>query len=242
MAIILMVVAFGTILCLLRAFGAAGMYVYIGVAVIAANIQVLKAVQYPFLSQPVAMGTILFTSTFLCTDILAEYYGHKHAKRGVWIGFASMLIMTVFMVLTIGFKPLSPESANAGYGWAVANHAHITAIFTPAPALFVAGMIAYLISQFHDVWVFEGIKWLTGNKFLWLRNNVSTLLSSLVDNIIFSYLAWIVFAQDPLSWKTVWSTYIIGTFWLRAGVALMDTPIIYAARRFLPKELVEGSR
>ena len=54
---------------------------------------------------------------------------------------------------------------------------------------FIASMIAYLVSQYFDVWIYSRIKRLTKNRFLWLRNNLSTILSSLLDNTVFSLLA-----------------------------------------------------
>jgi len=70
-----------SILLFLKLFGETGMYIYTVIAVIGANIQVLKIVNFPFFSNPIALGTILFASTFLTTDILTEYYGVKFAKK-----------------------------------------------------------------------------------------------------------------------------------------------------------------
>lgn len=228
--VMLLITCFAAVLILLRLFGEAGLYVYIAVAILGANIQVLKAVQFGFYADPVALGTVLFASTYLCTDILAEHYGVRAARRGVAIGFASFLLFAVFMVLTLGFSPLTPEQAGEDMAWALDYHGHMAALFTPAPAFFAAGMIAYLASQYHDVWLFSLLKRATGGRYLWLRNNASTAISALIDNTIFSVLAWVVFAGDPLPWSTVIFTYILGTYWLRLIVATLDTPIIYLAR------------
>lgn len=231
--VLLLLVCFSSILILLRLFGALGMHLYIGIAIVAANIQVLKAVQFSVLSQPVALGTILFSSVFLCTDILTEYYGAKEARKGVYIGLAAMILMTVFMILGIGFRPLQENEATEGLRWAIDNHNHMVALFMPTPALLIAGMIAYFISQLHDIWSFTLIKKLTGGKFLWLRNNIAMIFSSFIDNVIFSVLAWVVFAQTPIEWRVLWFTYILGTFALRVVVAILDTPIVYIARYFI---------
>ena len=231
-----LVVCFAAVLLLLRLFGKTGLYVYIAVAIIGANIQVLKAVKFGLYDDPVALGTILFSSTFLCTDILAEHYGAPAARRGVAIGFSSLLLFNIIMILNLGFQPMTPEVAGEDMSWALPNHGHMLALFSPTPALFASGMIAYLASQFHDVWLFSLLKRTTGGRFLWLRNNASTAISSLIDNTIFSVLAWIVFAGDPLPWGTVVMTYIRGTYWLRLVVALFDTPIMYLARLTLPPQ------
>ena len=109
------------ILILLKLFGEAGLYVYTVLAIIGANIQVLKIVDFPFFSNPIALGTILFSTTFLTTDILAEYYGEKFARRNILIGFISFLLMTIFMLFTIGFTPLSEMSAGEEYVWALST-------------------------------------------------------------------------------------------------------------------------
>lgn len=225
-------ICFSTVLILNRLFGSAGLYVYIAVAIIGANIQVLKAVQFSFYSNPVALGTILFSSTFLATDLLAEQFGARAARQGVWLGFMAYLFFTLVMLLTLGFSPLTQAQAGTDMSWALPYQGHLTALFAPQLALFAAGMIAYLFSQLHDVWLFDKLKTLFAGRWLWLRNNVSTLLSALIDNTIFSILAWIVFAAEPLPLTTVIFTYILGTYWLRVFVAVLDTPFIYLARRW----------
>ncbi|HEX9735384.1 MAG TPA: queuosine precursor transporter [Thermoanaerobaculia bacterium] len=231
---LLAVVCFGAVLVLHRVFGEVGLHAYVVVAILAANVQVLKAVQFSVFPAPVALGTVAFSSTYLATDVLAERYGARSARRAVTLGFAGYLVFTVLMVLTMGFAPLTAEQAGADMAWAVANHEHIVALFTPAPALFAAGMTSYLLSQLHDVWLFDRLKKAFRDRHLWLRNNASTALSALIDNLVFSLLAWIVFAAEPLPLATVLVVYVVGTWWLRLLVALADTPVIYLARRWGP--------
>ncbi len=240
--VLLLVVCFATILVMLRLFGEAGLYVYVAVAILGANLQILKQVLFPQMAEwathlhlqvfadPVALGTILFSSTYLCTDILTEHFGRAAARRAVLLGFASFLFWTVLAVLTLGFAPLTPDQAGDGLSWALGMHDAIATLFTPVPAFFVAGMTAYLLSQFHDIWLFRLIGRLTGGRYLWLRNNVSTMLSALIDNTVFSVLAWVVFAPEPLGWRPLIFTFILGTYVLRMVVAALDTPFLYLAR------------
>lgn len=232
--VLLLLICFSTILVMARLFGQAGLYVYIAVAIIGANMQVLKPVQFSVFMDPVALGTILFASTYLCTDILTEHYGRAAARKGVLLGFAALLLWTVLTVLTLGFRPLTPEEAGDGLAWALGMHDAMAMLFTPVPALFVAGMTAYLISQFHDIWLYALVRRLTAGRHLWLRNMSSTAVSSLIDNIIFSVLAWVVFAPEPMAWQTLIFTYILGTYVLRLFVAALDTPFVYLARMTLP--------
>lgn len=223
-----------TILILLKLFGEAGMYIYTVIAIIGANIQVLKLVEFPLFNNPIALGTILFSTTFLTTDILAEYYGTKFAKKNILIGFSSFLIMTVFMLFTLGFPPLDPDSIGDEYSWALSTQNNLLGVFLPFPTFFAASMIAYLFSQYFDVWFFKKISKITKKKFLWFRNNLSTITSSLIDNTIFSIFAWIIFNPDPLSFNTVLFTFILGTYVLRIIIAILDTPFIYLAKYFIP--------
>ena len=222
---IMLLFCFFSILIFLRIFGYIGIFIYSALAVIAGNIQVLKTVDFFYSPEPVALGTILFASTFLCTDILSEYYGKEKARINILIGFSAFLFMTLLMVITIGFQPSDAD-------WVQES---LSNVFTPMTRFFIASMIAYLISQYFDVWFFNYLKQALSGKSLWLRNNLSTIISSLVDNTVFSIFAWILLNPEPVSVYNVIMIYILGTYLLRIFIALLDTPFIYIAKLFVPK-------
>ncbi len=238
---IMLILCFLSILVFLRLFGYVGLYVYSAIAIIAANIQVLKQANFNFFSSinekiipfyepsPIALGTILFASTFLCTDILSEYYGKEKARKNVLISFCSFFLMTVLMLVTIGIQPAEDE-------WVSMVQESLAILFTPMTSIFVASMIAYLISQYFDIWFFSYLKTISSNKLLWLRNNVSTALSSLIDNTIFSIFAWIILNPNPFPLSDVIMTFILGVYLLRVFIAILDTPFIYLAKYFIPEE------
>ena len=228
------------ILVFLKLFGEVGMYIYTVLAIIAANIQVLKIVDFPFFDNPIALGTILFSTTYLATDILSEYYGTSYAKKNILIGFISFLVMTVFMLFTMGFKPLSLASAGEAYTWALPLQENLMGVFMPFPSFFAASMIAYLFSQYFDVWLYKKLLDITNKRFLWLRNNFSTMCSALLDNTIFSIFAWMIFNPNPLDFNTVLFTFILGTYILRLVIAIFDTPFIYLAKFLLPSTIVKN--
>ncbi len=238
---IMLILCFLSILVFLRLFGYVGLYVYSAIAIIAANIQVLKQANFNFFSSinekiipfyepsPIALGTILFASTFLCTDILSEYYGKEKARTNVLIGFCSFFLMTILMLVTIGIQPAEGE-------WVSMVQNSLAILFTPMTSIFVASMIAYLISQYFDIWFFNYLKTISSNKLLWLRNNVSTAVSSLIDNTIFSIFAWIILNPNPFPLSDVIMTFILGVYLLRVFIALLDTPFVYLAKYFIPQE------
>lgn len=109
--LLMLLVAFGAIVVMGRLFGEAGLVAFVVIAIIGANIQVLKVVQFGVFGYPVALGTVLFASSFLATDILTEHYGRRAAQRAVLIGFASLALWTVIMILTLGFAPLTDRKS-----------------------------------------------------------------------------------------------------------------------------------
>ena len=83
----------------------------------------------------------------------------------ILIGFSAFLFMTLLMVITIGFQPSDAD-------WVQES---LSNVFTPMTRFFIASMIAYLISQYFDVWFFNYLKQALSGKSLWLRNNLSTI-------------------------------------------------------------------
>jgi uncharacterized PurR-regulated membrane protein YhhQ (DUF165 family) len=226
---------------LYRWYGRSGVYLFITLAVIIANMQALKAMQLALFSEPIAMGTTLFMTTFLATDLLAEREGAHAARQAIWLSFAGVLFTTVIMVLTLGVNPandmaaeqpdaLSAESTD-GPGHFYRAHQAIATLFLPAPAIFIASLTAYLISQFIDVRLFLMIKKVTHSKHLWLRSCLSTTLSALIDNVIFSLLAWKILSPLQIDTKTLIFTYILGTYAMRLILTALNIPFLYGLQR-----------
>ncbi len=221
LTLILLVSCGLVILLMMRLFGAVGLMVYSSLAVVVANLQVQKATTYQFFHEPIALGTIVFSSIFIVSSILTEYYGKSQARKAVWLSFMGMIVVSFFMLLTIGFKP-----AGGFYD----AHQAMCVLFFPVPALIVASLIAYAVGQFNDIWIFAALSRLTAGKLLWFRSFVATLIGAFLDNLIFSVLAWMVFAPSPLPWKTVLFTYVLGTYILRVFIAFVGIPFVYLAR------------
>jgi len=220
-----------SIVTMLKFFGKAGIYVYSVMMVIIANIQVLKAANIAISAAPVPLGNIVFTTLFFATDILAEIYGKKEAEKSVWLGFASYLIFSIIMVLTIGIRPLEGE----GYIAFSKAHDAISYIFTPSLPLFVSSLAAYIISLYFDIFAFITLKNLFGEKLLWLRTSLSTILGIILDNIVFSFLAWVIFAVIPIDFEIVVNTYILGTLKIRLLLTIATIPVFYFVKQMVKK-------
>ena len=203
-----------------RFFGLHGLYIYSAVGVIAANLVVLKTSHFAYYDHPLALGTVIFSSLFLCSDLINEYYGKAAAVKGIWIGFFAYFVLTAFIFLNMGYA-----SADNGQ----AQGALIT-LFLPAPAIFLSSLIAYFLGQYTDVFLYHTIHQKTGGRLLWLRSIVSTFLAMLIDNAVFSILAWHVFAFNPLSFTEIFWTYIWGISVLRFIISFANIGVMYLSK------------
>ena len=204
----------GLILLVYRFFGRYGLYAVIVASVITSNIQVVKTIEVFGLVS--TLGNILYGGIFFATDILTEVYGRQAARRGVWLGFIGMALMTLWMQFGLQFVPHASDFSQQA----------LTTIFGLMPRIAAGSMTAYLVSQHHDIWAFLFWKKKTKGKFLWLRNNLSTLASQAIDSVIFCSIAlWGLY--DSSTWLQILaSTYLIKLF-----VAVIDTPFIYLAKK-----------
>lgn len=218
--VIFALVNFTLFLLVYKFFGRLGIFVWIVLATILANIQVTKLI---FLFGLEAnLGNIMYGTIFLGTDVLNEIYGKKQAKKAVFIGFAVMIITVIIMTIAINFNP-HPED------WAQGS---LVTIFGFMPRILLASLSAFIVSQFIDVYVFDKIKTkLPENKFLWIRNNVSTIISQAIDTSIFVPIAFYGVVSNKILLGLMLSTYAI-----KVIVALLDTPFIYLAKKIKPNE------
>ena len=213
-------VIFGAALLAYRLFGRTGLYCVSAAATILANIEVLILVRAFGLEQ--TLGNVLFAVTFLITDILSECEGKKAANRAVWTGiFCSVF----FLILSQSWLLYVPSEND----WASDA---IRTVFSNTPRMILASLTVYAISQFFDVWLYH--KWWAftekrfGDKrrFLWLRNNGSTLVSQIVNTLLFNLFAfWGVY-----DWGTILSIFA-SSYLIFIVTSLLDTPFVYLARR-----------
>ena len=198
----------------------------------------LGGMNIPFV---LAVGVLPYPITFLCTDLISELYGKRRANTVVWIGL--MLNLWVVFILWLGGTLDAPDDLNAEgvpgvetHGYAFYYIRHLTY------ASVLASMVAYLFAQFVDVHIFHWLKSRTKGKHMWLRNNVSTLTSQLVDSttvILITYLgAASALPMDPgVSVAENLIVLIFSGYIFKLVVALTDTIPFYLCVNYLSKYL-----
>ena len=211
----MLIFCLASILACYRLFGKQGLYAWTAMCVILANIQVMKLIT--LFGMTATLGNILYGTSFLATDILSENHGKKDAKLAVHMGFFMLLMMAVVMKFAILFIPNSHDMA----------HEALSKIFGLTPRVAGASFCAYASSQYHDVWMFHLLKDKTHDKHLWLRNNVSTMISQAIDTGIFVGVAFYGMYPNNVLLSLFLSTYVIK--WI---VALSDTWCVYLARKW----------
>jgi hypothetical protein len=220
--ILFAVVNFLLITAAYKLFGKAGLFAWIAMGTILANIQVVKSIELSIagLTLAATLGNIMYGTLFLVTDALGEKYGHKDAKKAVQIGFFSLLATIAIMQMALLFTPSESD---------ISQDALVT-IFSVMPQIAGASLLAYLVSQFLDVFLFKAIKAkLPDAKWLWLRNNGSTLISQLIDTLIFvpiAFYGWLPFE--------VIKEIFITTYLIKVIVAAIDTPFVYWIKSIRP--------
>jgi hypothetical protein len=217
-----LLVDLGCTVLLYRLFGKAGLQIAITTAIILANLQGPKLTV--IFGLQTSLGVIFYSSIFFATDVLSENYGKAAANKAVRMGFAVSIIVLIMLSLALLYLPSNkPETAE----FSASIHSAFATIVNFTPRFIFGSLLAYYISQHFDVWAFHKIKSITGERWLWLRNNLSTMSSQVVDTLIFSLVTWwgIVDLETALALGAV--KYIFKVF-----IAMIDTVFIYWVRRW----------
>lgn len=208
------IIIFSILLMCKRLFGKTGVIVWVSLATVLANIITAKNVNVFGLST--AIGTVMFASTFLATDILAECYSAKDAKKAINIGLFSNVILIVSTQIALLYTPSEFDYA----------HDAMNTLFSLNLRISIASAAMYYIANMADIYVFGKIKAKTEGRMLWLRNNVATILCNCLENFGFIGLAF----AGIYDFQTI-MTIAISTSIIEALVAVCDTPFLYIARK-----------
>ncbi len=220
---------YGSILVWYRLFGITGLMCFTVLATIAANIEVLILVNA--FGMEMTLGNILFACAFVVTDILSEVAGKKTANRAVGIGIATSVLFLIISQSWLLYLPSTNDFAQPA----------IRAIFSNTPRLMIASLLVYAIVQMFDVWAYH--KWWEfttrrfgdAHRFLWLRNNGSTLISQLLNTVLFTFAAFFGVYEYHTLLSIIVASYIFFVI-----TSLADTPVVYLARRMTERGIVPG--
>ena len=163
----------------------------------------------------VSVGIFVFPLTFLITDAIEEVFGKTKAKELMYGALIAQVIILFFVVLAVKLPPATRFEFNEGY----------VQIFNNSIRIIIASLIAFFISQTHDIWAFGFWRKQTQGKYLWLRNNLSTFVSQFVDSTLFMFIA---FYQITPKFDVPFIFSLIIPFWIfKIVFALVDTPFVY---------------
>lgn len=218
--IITLLIEYTGVVLAYKYFGRNGLYAWIALATVLANIEVMILVQA--FGIEMTLGNILFATTFLVTDVLSENYGKKYATKGVRVGIASALL---FMLISLSWLMYVPSEND------VTSEA-FRGLFSYTPRVVISSVVVFVIVQYLDVWLYHKIWDITASKVgnrkkgLWIRNNAATMLSQLVNAVLYN-----IFAFGGIYPQRTLIQIILSTLIIYFITSFADTPFLYWARK-----------
>jgi len=165
-------------------------------------------------------AALAYALTFLASDCYAELYGRRAAQVVVNVAFLANFLVLALVWSTLAAPGVDPEVAAA-----------FDTALGPATNVVAGSLLAYVVSQNWDVFVFHAIRDRTGEGLLWLRNIASTASSQAVDTAIFVGVAFylaptLLGVGSPLP-AGVLLALGLGQYVLKLAIAVLDTPVVY---------------
>jgi uncharacterized integral membrane protein (TIGR00697 family) len=157
----------------------------------------------------VPAGVLAYCITFVVTDVISEIWGRERANQVVFSGFIALLITFLLIRLALWW--------DAAPIWR--EQKAFSVVLGSTSRIIIASFIAYLASQYHDVWAFHIWRKWTDERHLWLRNTASTVVSQFIDTLIFITIAF--YGTMPVF------PLIKGQYLIKVLIALLDTPFVY---------------
>jgi len=195
------------------------------------------------LSFNLTAGVVIWPVVFLTTDVINEYFGKNGVRKISFIaaGLIAYIFIIIFIVtklspaefwLDLNNKDASGNAFNINYAFNV--------IFRQGLGIIIGSLVAFLIAQFMDVFIFQRLRSITGKKMVWLRATGSTLISQLIDSFVVLGIAFYVFGNWSL--ELIFSVGAMNYIY-KFVVAIVLTPLIYLAHylieKYLGKDLAE---
>lgn len=210
------IMTFLMLVIMYRFFGKEGLFVWVAIGTIIANIQVTKSVE--LFGITATLGNVLFASIYLATDILNDRYGRQVAKKAVWLGFSSAIIMTILMTISLQFNPAANDIAQQS----------LETLFGVVPRIVLGSIVAYIIGQYVDVYLFNLIKKrFSSDRTFFIRAYGSTVFSSIIDTALFTLIAFTGLMPGNVLFEIFITTYIF-----KLLSTILNIPFGYWAKSF----------
>ena len=208
------IVTFSIVLLIEKVFKKEGLYVWAAIALIMANILECQTVGL-FNGFTSTCGNVLFASVFLATDIMSEKYGSEYSKKAIRLAVVAMIAFTVIMQIGLLFTPDETDFA----------HESMQTLFSLNLRISISSIVMFFISNNLDIFLFEKIKKKLPNQ-LWLRNNVATIVSNVLENYFFIFFAFVGLYDIPTMLNIATTISVV-----EIVIALFDTPFIYISKK-----------
>lgn len=191
------------------------------------------------LSFSLSVGVIPWPVIFVTTDIINEYYGVKGVRFLSMLTAALISFAFIVFYFAIHTSPDTSWWVNSYSDAGVPNmQSAYSAIFGQGMNIIIGSISAFIIGQIADAFIFRRIKFLTGEKNIWMRATLSTLVSQLIDSFVVTYIAFYIFKGVPFGQCTAWA---LTSYTYKFVIAVLFTPAVYiihwAAEKYLGKEL-----
>lgn len=192
-----------------------------------------------FLDFNLTAGAIIWPIVFITTDIINEYFGKKGVRQITFLTVG--LIIYVFLVISV-VTSLSPADF-----WLDINHVDSNGnpfnvnyaynkIFRQGLGIIIGSLIAFMLGQFLDVYIFQKLRHVTGHKMIWLRATGSTLISQIIDSFVVLFVAFYIFGNPPWPFKQIIAVGIINYIY-KFTVAIVLTPLLYLGHNIIDNYL-----
>ena len=210
--------AFTSVVAVARLFGKAGLYAWIGIAVVLANLLIPKVVV--LFGFEVNLGSVMFSSLFLATDILSERFGLKESRKAVYIALIADLLFIAVTQVGVLFTPSEMDIVQPA----------MKELFTIELRVTSASVLMMFLANLADVYLFEAMR-RRSEKNLWLRNNICTILCNCTENFLFVLLAFL----GIFTFGECMALAAVGCV-IEIIISLCDTPFVYWGRKVCKTE------
>lgn len=213
LGVVSLLLTFSLLIIVEKFFKKEGLFVWVSIATIIANILVCKSIG--IFNITTNLGNILFASSFLVTDIMSEKYGAKESRKAIILGVVSQVIFVIMTQIGLLYTPAPEDLAQES----------MKGLFSINLRVSIASIVMYFVSNMADIYIFEKIKEKVPGK-LWLRNNVSTMICNSIENYLFSFLAF----AGLMDITTILSIATLASV-LEIVIAACDTPFLYLSKK-----------